>query len=235
MAKSKSPVSPIRRPQAASRTETSPVSDEERRHMIEEAAYFRAQKRGSDGGDPIDDWLAAEREINRLLPSPAQQKRELAAYQKLRADVEKLLADTKDTLSADTIRLALVSARNRLTELGEHTADNIDKAIATIEKEMLDASHRMGARLENYSERTADVFYIWRDRGNRFLEQAAEALEGWAREFGVRLGRQTYRTGEIAASGEFECTGCGEHLRLETPAHLPLCPKCRKAEFRRVA
>lgn len=210
-------------------------SENERQRMISEAAYYRAMLRGFQDGNPEDDWLAAEREINRLLPSPAQQKRELAAYRKLRADVEKLLADTKDTLSADTVRLALVGARNRLAELGEYTADNIDKAIATIEKEMLDASHRMGARLENFSERTADVFYIWRDRGNRFLEQAAQALADWAREFSARLGRQTYHTGEIAASGELECTSCGEHLRLETPAHLPLCPKCRKTEFRRVA
>lgn len=211
------------------------LSDDERQRMIAEAAYYRAMLRGFQSGDPDEDWLAAEREINRLLPSPAEQKRELAAYQKLRADVEKLLADTRDTLNADTIRLALVAARSRLTELGEHTADNVDKAIATIEKEMLDASHRMGARLENFSERTADVFYIWRDRGNRFLGQAAQALADWAMEFGVRLGRQTYHTGEIAASGELECTACGEHLRLETPAHLPLCPKCRKTEFRRVA
>lgn len=209
-------------------------SDSERQRMISEAAYYRAMLRGFQDGNPEDDWLAAEREINRLLPGPTQQKRELAAYQKLRADVEKLLADTKDTLSADTIRLAIVSARNRLNTLGEHTADNIDKAIATIEKEMLDASHRMGARLENFSERTADVFYIWRDRGSRFLGQAGQALADWAQEFGVRLGPQTYHTGEIAASGEFECTTCSEHLRLETPAHLPLCPKCRKTEFRRV-
>lgn len=210
-------------------------SGNERQRMIAEDAYYRAMLRGFQNGSPEDDWLAAEREINRLLPGPAQQKHELAAYQKLRADVEKLLADAKDTLSADTIRLALVGARNRLNELGEHTADAIDKAIATTEKEMLDASQRMGARLENFSERTADVFYIWRDRGNRFLAQAAQALADWAREFGVRLGRQTYHTGEIAASGELECTACGEHLRLETPAHLPLCPKCRKTEFRRVA
>ncbi len=210
-------------------------SDNERQRMISEAAYYRARLRGSQEGSPEDDWLAAEREINHQLPSPAQQKRELAAYQKLRADIEKLLADAKDTLSADTIRLAIIGARNRLNTLGEHTADTVDKAIATIEKEMLDASHRMGARLENFSRRTADVFYIWRDRGNHFLGQAAEALADWAREFGVRLGRQTYHTGEIVAGGELECTACGEHLRLETPAHLPPCPKCRKTEFRRVA
>ncbi len=31
--------------------------------MIAELAYFRAEKRGFNGGDPVEDWLAAEREI----------------------------------------------------------------------------------------------------------------------------------------------------------------------------
>ena len=37
------------------------------RQMIEEAAYYRAEKRGFSGGDPVADWLAAEAEIDALL------------------------------------------------------------------------------------------------------------------------------------------------------------------------
>jgi hypothetical protein len=44
------------------------ISAEDRERMIAEAAYFRAMQRGFNGGDTVDDWLAAEREINRLLP-----------------------------------------------------------------------------------------------------------------------------------------------------------------------
>ena len=36
------------------------------RQMIQEAAYFRAQARGFIGGDPVEDWLAAEAEIDAL-------------------------------------------------------------------------------------------------------------------------------------------------------------------------
>ena len=32
------------------------------RQMIQEAAYFRAERRGFVGGDPVADWLAAEAE-----------------------------------------------------------------------------------------------------------------------------------------------------------------------------
>lgn len=46
------------------------ISTEQREHMIAEAAYFRALARSFSGGDPVEDWLAAEREITRLLTSP---------------------------------------------------------------------------------------------------------------------------------------------------------------------
>jgi len=46
-----------------------PRSEEERRALIAEAAYFRAEERGFALGKELDDWLAAESEIDgqRLL------------------------------------------------------------------------------------------------------------------------------------------------------------------------
>jgi hypothetical protein len=38
---------------------------EQRQRMIAEAAYLRAERRGFQGGDPLDDWLQAEAEIDR--------------------------------------------------------------------------------------------------------------------------------------------------------------------------
>ncbi|MGA9667141.1 MAG: DUF2934 domain-containing protein [Gallionella sp.] len=39
----------------------------DREEMISVAAYFRAEHRGFAGGDPLDDWLAAEAEIDAML------------------------------------------------------------------------------------------------------------------------------------------------------------------------
>lgn len=40
-------------------------SSEMQRHaMVSEAAYYRAQKRGFEPGRELEDWLAAEAEIN---------------------------------------------------------------------------------------------------------------------------------------------------------------------------
>lgn len=36
-------------------------------HMIAEAAYYRAEHRGFQSGDPQQDWLEAEVEIKRML------------------------------------------------------------------------------------------------------------------------------------------------------------------------
>jgi hypothetical protein len=44
--------------------------DEERHHLtIEEAAYFIAEHRGFCEGFELDDWLAAEAEVNQKLES----------------------------------------------------------------------------------------------------------------------------------------------------------------------
>ena len=41
----------------------------ERFCMISDAAYYRALSRGFSGGDPLQDWLTAEAEIDAMLMS----------------------------------------------------------------------------------------------------------------------------------------------------------------------
>jgi hypothetical protein len=41
----------------------------DRQEMIAVAAYYRAEHRGFDGGDPVADWLDAEAEIDAALNS----------------------------------------------------------------------------------------------------------------------------------------------------------------------
>ena len=48
------------------------LSKDERRNMIERAAYLRAERRGFAGGTPEQDWLEAESEIDRMLAGSAQ-------------------------------------------------------------------------------------------------------------------------------------------------------------------
>lgn len=43
------------------------ISEAERQHMIEEAAYFRAEERGFDPTEAMQDWLEAEKIVDKYL------------------------------------------------------------------------------------------------------------------------------------------------------------------------
>ena len=43
------------------------ISPEQHRQIVAVAAYLRAEKRGFVNGDPVDDWLTAELEINKMI------------------------------------------------------------------------------------------------------------------------------------------------------------------------
>ena len=45
------------------------ISVDERRLMIAEDAYYRAERRSFAPGHEVEDWLAAEQNIERRLPS----------------------------------------------------------------------------------------------------------------------------------------------------------------------
>lgn len=222
-----------RKPQRGAPDTAQAVSPTERDRMIAEAAYFRALGRGFQNGDPVADWLAAEREISRLLPSVAQQRQELAAYDKLRTRVGAILGGARETLSAESIRAALAQAAEQLKAAGEHTADTVDRVAATVEKDMVSAAQYVGSRAEAFSERAADLFNVWKDRSAEFLGNATQALGEWLKARKEAAQPVIYRTGEMAPAGMLECAACGERLVLETSAHVPRCPRCHALEFRR--
>ena len=78
---------PAARPGDAKRTAPEPASitPDERRVLIAQAAYFRAEKRGFAPGGEERDWLEAELEVDALLavavptPAPAPRARRPAA------------------------------------------------------------------------------------------------------------------------------------------------------------
>lgn len=51
----------------AKSTRSSSISAEDRRAMIAESAYLRAERRGFAPGEEVTDWLAAEQEVDALL------------------------------------------------------------------------------------------------------------------------------------------------------------------------
>lgn len=62
---------PLKTVATARKTRAAPRINEvdpgRRQEMIAEAAYLRAERRGFNAGNPTEDWLAAEREVDMLL------------------------------------------------------------------------------------------------------------------------------------------------------------------------
>jgi hypothetical protein len=209
-------------------------SPEERRRMIAEAAYFRAKKRGFVGGDPVEDWTAAEREVDKVLgtETPVQKETELAAYQKMRQEVMRILRSARAPVSANTIRQSLDKAARDLKGLEEYSSDTVNKATDAVRREIASTVEKLGSKWETLSERSADLFEVWRDRGKDFLDQASTAASEWLEQFRHKKGSLEYHAGEMTQPGTFECTSCGRRLELERPDYLPACPYCQHTIFR---
>lgn len=207
------------------------ITDEDRRRMIAEAAYLRSLERG---GDPVENWLVAEREINTTLPNAARQKEEVALYIKLREAVRAGLEEVRGVANAEEMREIFDKAVDRIKQTGEYTADTVNRVAASLRKDIAAVVHKMGPKWEKFSDKSADLFSVWRDKGKVLLAQAASSVGEWLQRTGTQAEQATYRTGEIAAAGSFECTGCGGSLVLTTPSHLPQCINCRGTEYRRV-
>ena len=230
---------------AASRKPKRPraVSEEERRRLIAERAYYIAERRSFAGGDAHDDWLQAEAEINRELglggeetePNAAQRKKELAAYAKLREDMERILSDMRESVavSNESLKRAIDESAQRLRKARTYSAETIEKAVAAAQKDLADAAQKIGPKWEEFSGKSADLLEVWRDRSAAFMNHATGALSDWLRHVGGAFGRQTYRAGEMMYRGELECRQCGERATFDKPTHVPPCPKCGHKEFRR--
>ena len=121
------------------------VRPEERHRMIAETAYFLAQERGFHGGDPVSDWIEAERRVDRQLLALAASRlverlesgiatatKNLTA---LKRRVSTLAAGARTEFSADVAKLdALkVSLRSTLAGLKDRSDDVSQKALRQAE------------------------------------------------------------------------------------------------------
>ena len=161
-------------------------TSEEKHQMIAQAAYFHAEKRGFADGDPIEDWLVAEAEIEKSLREahePKPRKQELAAYAKMRLEMKKLLTDTHDAINAETIRRAIDKVNREIREIGEFVPETVDKANHLLKREIAATIEKMGSRLGAFSEKSAGMFNVWKGRGANFLNQASHALNDWVKKY----------------------------------------------------
>ena len=170
-----------------------PSAPEERHRMIETAAYYRAEKRGFSDGDPVKDWLEAEREIDasfQQLDETGSSMQEHAAYQRMRTEFIKILAGAQDTINAETIRQAFDRSSRELKELGKFVPATVDRAGKRLKQEVAAAAEKMGPRWDALSQKSHGLFDIWKDKGERFVNQAHTALNSWVSRYRDKNGNE---------------------------------------------
>jgi phosphatidylserine/phosphatidylglycerophosphate/cardiolipin synthase-like enzyme len=132
------------------------VTDSQRQQMIAEAAYFRAERRGFNGGDTVRDWYEAEAEIDAEL--------------RKRADGE-LVERIEEALEAAAKRLA--AARRKIARLSSDARveweRDLDKAAALRDAlkpklaELKEQGERAGRKLREQTEKIgADLAELMR-------------------------------------------------------------------------
>jgi hypothetical protein len=140
------------------------ISREERHRMIAETAYFMAQERGFTGGDPVADWIEAERRVDRQLLAVASarlverlESSVAAAAKNLRSikrRVSTLAADTRSELKADVDKLESLkdSLGHKLQELKDRTEEVSQGALhqaETVWDELNETLRRVTARTQH--------------------------------------------------------------------------------------
>ena len=130
------------------------VSSGQRRQMIAEAAYFRAEQRGFNGGDPVEDWMAAEAEVDARLDELSKDDL-LERLEAGLATANKKLASFRrkvTTLSAD----ARKEWQQDIEKLGK-LRDNLRKQMKVLREQGEEASHKARQQAEKGWQEISDL------------------------------------------------------------------------------
>lgn len=168
------------------------------------------------------------------IETEAEQKKELAAYEKLRREVKKILDQSMDAISAEKIAQAIEHAERRMKETGEHTQEQVSRLGRNLKKDLLSVFKAAEPPVRELSDTVGGLFDLWRDKSGVILTDLARAVGDWSHQFSNKLDDMLlYRSGDMSHGGTFICVNCEQTLTLKKPGHLPPCPKCHKTEFRR--
>lgn len=131
----------------------------QRRQMIAEAAYFRAERRGFRDGDPVTDWIEAEKEVEEQLAAFDQQdfserfaeRLEWAGdrLKALKRRATRAKADAREALESDAQKLAELRTR-----LDEHI-ESLKRRGADVGHKSLERAEKLWQEVSELAERTA--------------------------------------------------------------------------------
>lgn len=130
------------------------VSKEQRRRMIADAAYFRAERRGFVGGDPVADWLEAEAEIDASLRGRGSRRGGLRAL----GTLDERLATANERL--ETLRAKLAAVQSDAAEEWREDVERLARLREELRRRIGEVRER-GARVSEEAEQRAEQ--IWNE------------------------------------------------------------------------
>ena len=166
------------------------ISPEERHRKIAEAAYLRAEHRGFQPGDPVEDWLAAEAEIDKVLgPSASHgEKEEHEAHESIRREVAKLLTGIREAIDVETIKRTVDRAAAEVKGIGGMSKETVDRVAEGMKQEISSTAEKMGTGWKSVSKKTALLIEDWLKRSDTFISHASRVA-------GEKLGQLRKKNG----------------------------------------
>ncbi|MBI3140297.1 MAG: hypothetical protein HYZ19_00365 [Rhodocyclales bacterium] len=134
--------------------------------------------------------------------------------------------------SRQAVEMAMDAVRARMAAAGEFTAEQGERFKRYLMRDLAHAqeqSRRIGRE-------AAERVHPERLRAGALaalsglLHAAGETLEAWSRKADQAI---LYEAGEITSAGTLTCVQCGRVLHLKKTGHVPPCPDCFGARFRK--
>ncbi|HEU4618283.1 MAG TPA: DUF2934 domain-containing protein [Gammaproteobacteria bacterium] len=145
--------------------------ESERRERIALAAYVRAEQRGFQGGDPVEDWLAAEAEVDGALRA----EREKAERRNFREYTEGLRAQIENaTTRLEELRERASTLRGEARIEWQRNVEEIKERRDSLEKKLEDLRKRGRKKRDELKQQAEQVLAE--------LKRSLEKLHAAARE-----------------------------------------------------
>ena len=127
---------------------------------------------------------------------------------------------------------AVDKGKEKVAELTELTAEEIDKVSDFVIKDIHNAAEYIAVGERDLTDwLRIDALLIedkFLDAFSHMVDHTKVALD----EIAENAKRATeWHTGEITSPGTLVCSKCGEVLHFHNPGHVPPCPKCHATVF----
>jgi hypothetical protein len=169
------------------------------------------------------------------MNEPDRNDQQVGVYKRMMERIRHTL-EAAEHKTRPNLEHAIELARERAVELGEATREETENVAGYVRRDL----REMTEYLNNTGKEYSAWFYMDMELIEASLldliisvaDKTRLELTQWAEQATNQI--SNYRSGEITGPGTFQCTACGERLKLFSSDHIPPCPSCLASEFRRV-